>query len=140
MQLRLSKLRESKGLSKSDVANILKVHKTTYGKWESNERLIPTRRIIELANLFEVNIDYIVGLTDIRITRKNSDKNLNLKDISIHLKEIRAELNFTLDDIAKLFNIPKSRWSNYENAKYLITFWILIDVCYKSKISIDLFC
>lgn len=136
MELKLSELRENKGYSKLEMANILNVHKSTYGKWESNERLIPTKRLVEIADILEINIDYLVGLTNIKINRKNKTV-INLKNIAIHLKEIRVELNYTLRDVEKVLSISPSRWSNYEDGKYLITSWILIYMCEESGINID---
>lgn len=136
MKSRIAKLRKNKGYTKTEIAKMLKVSLPTYTMWEKAKRLIPTSRIFQLSNIYEINIDYLIGLVDIKINRKN-ETDLNLKEIGEHLKEIRLELNMSKKTIAKLLNIPKSRWLNYEAGKYLITSWILLYVCQKTGISID---
>lgn len=137
MQLRLAKLRENNGFTKAYMANILGVSKTSYTLWENGDRIIPTKRLLELANFWEVNLDYLVGLTNFKISRKNNSNNINLKMVGIHLKEVRNELNYTVRDVENELHIPHSRWSNYETGKTLITSWILFHMCKKSGISVD---
>lgn len=136
MQLRLAELRESKGYTKKYIADILGVSKVSYTCWENEKRTIPTKQLLQLANYYGINLDYIVGLTDFKITR-NGNINIDLKNIGIHLKEVRTELNFTVRDIEKELGISHSRWVNYEHGKTLVTSWILIYLCEKSGISID---
>lgn len=53
---RLEELRESKDLKKIDIANKLNVSNSIYARWENNKSCFPTNRLVELANLFNVNI------------------------------------------------------------------------------------
>ena len=57
---RLRELREARQLSQSDVAKLIGVGRTTYLKYESGENK-PVRKLNELANFFNVSIDYILG-------------------------------------------------------------------------------
>ena len=59
---RLEMLREEKDLKAKDVASFLNVGESSYSEWEHNKSPIPTKRIIELANFYEVNIDYMLNL------------------------------------------------------------------------------
>ena len=135
MQLRLKELRESKNYLQKDIAEIIGVHKSTYNQWENNNN-IPIRRLAELADFYEINTDYLVGLTNMKINRKGKSK-LDLKEIAVHLREIRVELNFSLRDIEKAIGINNSRWANYEAGLYIVSTWILVFACKKSGISMD---
>lgn len=57
---RLRALRKRKGLSQMDVARILGITRTAYNKYESGASA-PSRKLRELAQLYQVSTDYILG-------------------------------------------------------------------------------
>lgn len=132
----LEKLREENDLLKKDVAKIIEVSESVYCEWENEKLTIPTKRIYQLANLFEVNIDYMLGISNTRLHIK-SEKEINLQIVSTRLKEIRKSLNMSMRDLAKILNTSSSAISNYENSKYLILSPFLIEICKYSNYSID---
>lgn len=136
MAFRLAELRQLNGYTKTDLANFLGVTKKAYNNWEDNKEAIPTRRIIQIANIYKINIDYLVGLTNIKLN-KLSSSNINIKNISLHTREIRLELNLTLRELANILSISNSTWAKYETGKNLIQFTFLIETCKMSGISID---
>ena len=136
MNERLEYLREEKDLLKKDVAKILGVVDSVYTEWENEKLAIPTRRLYQLANYYEVNIDYIVGLTDKRIKLK-SKNDIDIKVVSTRLREVRKSLNLTMRELASKLNTTSSAISNYENEKYLILSTFLIELCKISNYSID---
>ena len=115
----LEKLRDEKDLLKKDVAKLVGVVESVYSEWENEKLSISTKRLYQLANLFEVSIDYMVGISAERIYIKN-DNEIDIKLVSSRLKEIRKSLNMTMRDLASKFNTTSSAISNYENGKYLI--------------------
>ena len=60
---RLQALRKARGYSQQDVANLIGVGRTTYLKYENGDNK-PTRKINELARLFQVSTDYLLGNAD----------------------------------------------------------------------------
>ena len=60
---RLQALRKARGYSQQDVANLIGVGRTTYLKYENGDKK-PTRKINELARLFQVSTDYLLGNAD----------------------------------------------------------------------------
>jgi len=64
MNLRIRDLREDKDLSQGSIAKYLLCDQSLYSKYEREEREIPLRLIIKLAELYNVSIDYLVGITD----------------------------------------------------------------------------
>ena len=55
---RLEELRDELEISKKKIANDLGISDSVYGRWENDRFLIPTRRLYQLGNYFQVNIDY----------------------------------------------------------------------------------
>ena len=133
---RLEKLRDENDLLKKEVAKDIGVVESVYSEWENGILSIPTRRIYQLANYFEVNIDYIFGLSD---ERKHiiSNLDLNVIDVASKLKMIRKEQKLTMRDLAKKLNTSPSAICNYEKGKFLILGSFLIYICKTYGYSAD---
>lgn len=61
---KLKELRNEKGLTQKEVANMLGIHNVTYLHYEKDEREPPLKILAEMANLFGASTDYLLGLTD----------------------------------------------------------------------------
>jgi len=57
-------LREDRDLSQTQMAEILKVHQTTYSGYELGTVNIPNAVLRQLALFFDTSIDYLLGLTN----------------------------------------------------------------------------
>ena len=57
-------LREDHDWKQIDVARMLNMSQTGYSKYETGENDIPTRVLIELADIHGVSIDYLLGQTN----------------------------------------------------------------------------
>lgn len=57
-------LREDKDLSQEQIAELLRVHQTTYSDYELGRVNIPVPALCQLADFYHTSIDYLVGLTD----------------------------------------------------------------------------
>lgn len=66
MRLKIKDLREDRDIKQKDIAEFLLCDQSLYSKYEREEREIPLRLIIKLAEYFDVSIDYLVGRTDIK--------------------------------------------------------------------------
>lgn len=112
---RLEDLRDEKDLLKKDVTKAIGIVESVYSEWENEKLSIPTKRIYQLSEYYEVNIDYMMKLTDKRIHIKTNNE-INLDIVSKRLKEVRKSLKMTLRDLAEKYNIS----SSVVNSKYLI--------------------
>ena len=74
----LENLRNELNLTKKELADILGVSNSIYARWEKNTDSIPTRRLIQIANYFNINIDYILNLTNNKIAIKSNNINYDL--------------------------------------------------------------
>ena len=59
-------LREDKDLSQKDMAELLRVHQTTYSDYELGRLNIPISILKTLARYFDTSVDYLLDLTDER--------------------------------------------------------------------------
>lgn len=66
MNLRIRDVREDSDITQKEIANHLMCDQSLYSKYERGEREIPLRLMIELAIYFDVSLDYLAGLTDIK--------------------------------------------------------------------------
>ena len=79
---RLEELRDELEISKKKIANDLGISDSVYGRWENDRFLIPTRRLYQLGNYFQVNIDYILGLV-----KKYHDSNMQDKEVLVTINK-----------------------------------------------------
>ena len=63
-QNRLRDLREDKDLKQKDIAELLKVHQTTYSDYELGRLNIPIAALHILADYYSVSVDYLLGRTN----------------------------------------------------------------------------
>jgi len=61
---RIKELREEKGLTKTQLAQTLKLSDNIVGRWESGERMPSIDTLSLLADFFGVTTDYLLGRTD----------------------------------------------------------------------------
>lgn len=132
----LETLRELNNLKAKDIAEKLGVYKSVYSEWENNKTPIPTKRLIELANIYQINIDYLLNLTAKKIIIPESHT-INLNEIGTRLKNIRTSLNLSLRDLGKKLNCSFSAFAAYERSEKLINSEILVSFAILSNHSID---
>ena len=60
---RLRDLREDRDLKQKDIADLLKIHQTTYSDYELNKLNIPVPVLHTLADFYNVSVDYLLGST-----------------------------------------------------------------------------
>ena len=61
---RLRDVREDRDLKQRDIAELLKVHQTTYSDYELGRLNIPVAALHALADFYGVSIDYLLGRTN----------------------------------------------------------------------------
>lgn len=62
---RIRDLREDHDLTQTQLVDLLGMHKTTYTNYEQGKREPPFELMIRLAELYNVSLDYIAGLTNV---------------------------------------------------------------------------
>ena len=136
MKLRLNEIREKHDLSQRKTAMKLGISKSYYNYFESGERIIPLPRLNDFSNLFHVDFDYTLGLTDHNIITKEL-KTLDKKLIGIRIKEIRKKHKLTQKALAELVNTTQSTISSYESGNTIILTAFLYEMCLKLNVSMN---
>lgn len=92
---RLKELRKQRGYSQEDVAKLLGIGRTTYLKYESGENK-PSRKLKELASLFGVTTDYLLGREPAPAGRpaasESARERRDERDVQRRLESIREDL------------------------------------------------
>lgn len=63
---RLKEIREDRDILQKDVAKYLKIKQQQYSEYEIGKRLIPINYLSELADFYNVSIDYLLSKTDVK--------------------------------------------------------------------------
>ena len=63
---RIKDLREDNDYTQQQIADYLHMNRNVYWRYETGIREIPVSAVIELAKLYQVSTDYLLGLTDER--------------------------------------------------------------------------
>ena len=84
---RIKTLRRNNGLTQKDLGKILNMNKTTISHYEKGERCPSIETLVQVADYFNVDITYILGMNNIG---KSYDSEIKLSDEEIiFVKEIR---------------------------------------------------
>ncbi len=132
-------IREEFDLKQKDLANILNVTQSNYSRWENTTKLIPLEKLNDLCNYFNINMDFIVGLTNKRKTMLNNNI-LDKRAIGKNIKMFRIKNKLNQKDLAYFLNTTQSVISNYESGKTLILTAFAMQICITYKISLDALC
>ena len=133
---RLKGLRERMGKNQIDIANLLKIDRSQYGKYENEYTTIPIKHLNTLCNYFNISLDYIFSLTDNK-QYNNSKNDINLLESGKRLKEFRKENKITQTKLADFLTTSFSNVSAYERSINIISTTFLYAICKKYNISAD---
>jgi len=61
---RIKELREDNDLTQRDVASYLSVAQNSYSNYENGNRECPIEQLVQLSRFYQVNLEYLLGLTD----------------------------------------------------------------------------
>lgn len=61
---RIRELREDNDYNQTYVAQLIHVDQTTYSNYELGKVRMPIECIVELARFYDVNMDFIIGVSD----------------------------------------------------------------------------
>ena len=131
---RLIFMRDNLDLTQRQMAEKLKVSKSTYARWETGEKIIPLLHLIDFCNLTNTSLDYALGLTD-KKDKLIEPITINMKQIGNNIKRIRIINKQTQIEFANSINTTQSVISSYENGNTLIQTSFLYDICIKYKLS-----
>lgn len=136
---RLVEIREDLNLRQKDIADILGITQQSYSLWENGSKVIPLKHLNNLCNYYNLNMDYVIGLSSIKyynVINKKIDKIL----IGERLRKIRKDKNITQEELASILNTTHSTISAYESGKTTILTAFAYEICKRYNISMDYLC
>lgn len=136
---RLKNFREDNDLLQKEIAKKIGISQQTYSMWENGTKIIPLKHLNTLCNIYDVNMDYFLGISNKKI-KTNKIKTLDKKLIGSNIKKIRNDNNLTIRNLANYLNTTPSTISAYENGKTLILTAFAYQICIKYNISMDWLC
>ncbi len=136
---RLKNIREDHDIKQETMSKILNVNRSTYSLWELGINIIPLEYLYNFAKYFNVSIDYVLGLTNIKGNNK-SNKNLDLKILGNNLKTLRIKQNLSQENIAKILDVTQACIVRYEKGIIHISTENLYKYSKLFKVSINDLC
>lgn len=121
---RISELREQKGITLTELANILSLQKSAMSYIENGSRLPKADLIVKMCDYFNVSSDYILGLQDVTDNENLSiNKNLGLSEKAIETLEYYKEehLDYLISAINLLLEEGYDIVSNEDEGIYKLT-------------------
>lgn len=98
---RLKDIRENNDLKQKDIAKIHNVSRPNYTRWKTKEKIIPLIKLNDFCNYFNINIDYVIGLTN-NLVKINKTIILDKKAIGRNLKEFRNKNKITQEKLGTI--------------------------------------
>ena len=102
---KLRSLREEMGCTQKKIADKIHVERATYSFYESGNRLPSYEKLIMLADLYDVSVDYLVGRKN-RFEPSNFDIDLQEKELLLNYRNLTDDQKAMLSD---LINVWESR-------------------------------
>ena len=112
--------------------------RSAYSLWEINKNTIPLYYLNKLSNILNVNIDYLVNLSDKKYIKFDKCE-INKIELGKKLKIARKSINYTQDKLAQKLNTTHSVISAYENGKTIISTLFLIEIAKITNKSLNWF-
>ena len=118
---RLKELRKEKGLTQTDLAELLEVTKLTIHNWENGVSSIKSDRLKKLCEIFDVDVPYLLGYDTVK--NETSLKASVLNEVLEKLREINNMLLVENDEGPNMWNLGfQSAMVAIENFKKEIEF------------------
>lgn len=133
---KLKELRDYEAKTQKETATLLDVERATYAGWECGKDIIPLLKLNDLANFYQVTLDYLVGLTE---TQEKRSKKIDIDPIAIsdNIKMIRLKNHLSQKDFGATLNTSQSNIHKYENGKSLITTMYALELAKNYNFKLD---
>lgn len=116
-------------------STIIKKKEDTYSKWERGINDFSVEFANELANLYNVSLDYLFGLCN------NSEKCINRKINNSLIKErlilLRKEKKLTQIELSQILGYHQRTYAHYETGDVLPTIYKLYYIALYYDVSLD---
>lgn len=135
---KLKRIREELEITQSEIASKLGCTRSAYSLWEINKNTIPLYYLNKFSNEFNINIDYLVDLSNDKYAQFNKI-DIDKVELGKRIKQARKSINYTQEKIASKLNTTHSVISAYESGKTSIPTLFLIEIAKITKKSLNWF-
>ncbi|MHC1747514.1 MAG: helix-turn-helix domain-containing protein [Cellulosilyticaceae bacterium] len=108
----LKSLRKQHKMTQSELAKKLKISASTVGMYEQNRRAPDNQTLNDIANIFSVSVDYLLGRTDMPMSLSFNNSSSNRSNELIErepLKKLMEQVKDLPDkEIIRIMNIIKA--------------------------------
>lgn len=132
---KIALLRKDADIKQIEMAEKLDIKRNLYCMYEKEYQTIPIKYLIQIADIFNVSIDFLFGFNDYK---HYSDKQIiDNRKAGLRLQEFRKHQKLSQEKLANILNTSRSIISDFEKGKRLISTAYLYDICGKYNISAD---
>ena len=135
---RIKDLRDELEITQKELSNKLGCNRSAYSLWEINKNTIPLYYLNKLSNILNINIDYLVDLSDKRYVTFNKI-DIDRKLLGNRIKQARKSVNYTQEKLANKLNTTHSVISAYESGKTAVPSLFMIEIAKITKKSLNWF-
>ena len=135
---KIKNLRDELEITQEELAIKLGCTRSAYSLWEINKNTIPLNYLNKLSNVLNVNIDYLVDISEqknIQFNKVDIDK----EELGKRIKIARKSINYTQDKLASKLNTTHSVISAYESGKTAVPTLFMIEIAKITKKSLNWF-
>lgn len=124
---RIKWVRENNDLTQEEMAKVIGCKRPAYSLWEINKNTIPLEYLNRISNTFDINIDYLVYLSDEKRVSFRGNK-IDRKELGRRIRIARKEKKYTQEILASKLNTTHSVISAYESGKTAVPTLFLIEI------------
>jgi transcriptional regulator with XRE-family HTH domain len=131
-------IREELEITQFELAEMIGCTRSAYSLWEINKNTIPLVYLNKLSNVLNVNIDYLVDLSNEKVIKFKKNV-IDRIDLGSKIKLARKSINYTQEKLAAKLNTTHSVISAYESGKTAVPTLFLIEIAKITKKSLNWF-
>lgn len=131
-------IREELEITQNEISEMLGCTRSAYSLWEINKNTIPLNYLNKLYNILNINIDYLVDLSDKKTINLNKIE-INREKLGERIKQARKSINYTQEKLANKLNTTHSVISAYESGKTAVPTLFMIEIAKITKKSLNWF-
>lgn len=135
---KIKDIRDELEITQEEISKQLGCTRSAYSLWEINKNTIPLHYLNKLSNLLNINIDYLVDLSDKRNISFNKVE-IDKIELGKRIKLARKSINYTQDKLANKLNTTHSVISAYESGKTAVPTLFMIEIAKITNKSLNWF-
>lgn len=125
-------IRDELEITQNDISKKLGCTRSAYSLWKINKNTIPVYYLNKLSNILNVNIDYLVNLSNKKYITFNK-VDINRRILGNRIKQARKSINYTQEKLASKLNTTHSVISAYESGKTAVPTLFMIEIAKITK-------